>query len=329
MKPAVSRVAIIAAVATAGLIAGCGSEEDVQLRAVAQARAVAAALGDPLDRLGDAAVAARPSRRSSRVTLQAAADGAGDAIREARADLRDIEDTAPRAERRPIREYVDLLGDLEELTQALAAERLSVHDLEVSGERARQAIDDVQLDLPRVETAALAAAVRRSRRRKPVSEGSQAGAPVSSPADSPPAAADPTSYFDYYGPAFRARLPNGSGWSAPASSQPTPGKLFRTSVQGPDGLFAIIDYTPFEAATFGGDYSSKSNVGQTAFGSATRYVFQGGSLPECQRSTCIDYIINDVSSGEGFGVLAGGGSSETAAAVAQTIAESLVPTSIE
>lgn len=315
--------------AAAVTLSGCGAAEEVAAPAGGpEARTVVRSLDAPLDRLRDAAAAARPRSRSSMVRLRATADLAGDAIRRARADLRELEDTAKADQRREIRGYDDALGELDSLAQAMSASRLSVADLEVSGERARQALDDARLDLPAVETAPLAAAVRRSRKRTPALTQAGASAPVgnapSTPA--PSAGAEPVSYFNYYGPAFQARLPSGGGWAAPAQSQPTPGELFRTSVRGPDGLFAIIDYTPFEAATFGGKYSSRTTVGQTAFGSATRYVFQGGSLPECQRAPCVDYIINDASSGQGFGVLAGGGSFETAAAIAQTIAESVTPT---
>ena len=94
-------------------------------------------------------------------------------------------------------------------------------------------------------------------------------------------------------------------------------------MRGPDGLFVIIDYTPFEPAQFGGVRMSKDKVGQTAFGSATRYVFQGGSLPECQRSPCVDYIINDRATGSGFGVLAGGPDFARAKELARTVMESL------
>ena len=133
------------------------------------------------------------------------------------------------------------------------------------------------------------------------------------------------SSFNYEGPAFGARLPNGDGWGRPAQSEPTPGQLFRTSVRGPDGLFVIIDYTPAETPTFRGEYDSRDEVGQTAFGSATRYVFQGGTLPECQRARCVDYLITDASDGSGFGVLAGGPDFDQAMRVAQTVAESVVP----
>lgn len=260
------------------------------------------------------------------VTLRASADRAGDVITRARSDLREIEDGAAVGERRLVREYADALDALGSLADSLAASSLSVNDLEMNGERVRQALIDARLDLPTVQTARLVAAVRRGRRRKPAATQGGVSTPVgNAPASSPPAPAT-LSYSNYYGPAFQARLPSGGEWAAPAQSQPTPGELFRTSVRGPDGLFAIVDYTPFEPAKFGGSYSSKSTVGQTAFGSATRYVFQGGSLPECQRSQCVDYIINDSSTGSGFGVLAGGGSLETASAIAQTIAESVTPT---
>ena len=205
----------------------------------------------------------------------------------------------------------------------MAADPLSPSQLEIAGERARQALQDSATTLPTIDVSGLVAAVRRNAQAKaqngvsaPVGGGSASGG-------SPPQS---VAYTDYSGPAFNAKLPSGGGWLAPAQSQPTPGRLFRTNVRGPNGLFAIIDYTPFEAASFGSNsYQSRTEVGQTAFGSATKYVFQGGRLPECQRSTCVDYIVNDRSTGAGFGILAGGGDFATAAAVAQTIAESVTP----
>jgi hypothetical protein len=91
-------------------------------------------------------------------------------------------------------------------------------------------------------------------------------------------------------------------------------------------MVAIIDYTPFEAATFAGSSQSRRDVGQTAFGSATEYVFQGGALTECQRARCVDYIINDRSSGSGFGVLAGGPDFALAKEIGRTVMESLTAT---
>jgi hypothetical protein len=92
-------------------------------------------------------------------------------------------------------------------------------------------------------------------------------------------------------------------------------------------MFVIIDYTPLEPAVFGGSYQSRRDVGQTAFGQATEYVFQGGRLPECQRAPCVDYIINDPASDSGFAVLAGGTDFEPATEIARTVMESLVPQS--
>jgi serine/threonine protein kinase len=136
----------------------------------------------------------------------------------------------------------------------------------------------------------------------------------------------PVSYMNYSGPGYNAQVPTGADWAAPAQSEPSPGRLYRTSVRGPNGLFAIIDYTPNEKAQFGNyPYQSRTEVGQTAIGSATRYVFTGGKLPECQRSTCVDYIMNDPASGHGFGVLAGGGDFAAASSIARTMAESLTP----
>jgi len=40
-----------------------------------------------------------------------------------------------------------------------------------------------------------------------------------------------------------------------------------------------------EPATFGGSYQSRTEVGQTAFGSVTLYVFQGGVLPRLSGSS--------------------------------------------
>ena len=131
--------------------------------------------------------------------------------------------------------------------------------------------------------------------------------------------------------ALGLRLPGANphrlGWSSASDSQPTPGKLFRTSVRGPNGQFLIIDYTPDEKPAFGGRFISKRQVGQTAFGSATQYIFQGGTLPECQRARCIDYLVADPASSGGFGVLAGGPNFAAAQTIAQTTVESLTPPS--
>jgi hypothetical protein len=57
----------------------------------------------------------------------------------------------------------------------------------------------------------------------------------------------------------------------------------------------------------------------------TEYVFSGGSIPQRQRSRCVDHIINDEARDSGYGVLAGGSDNfELAQNVARRAAESLV-----
>jgi hypothetical protein len=75
---------------------------------------------------------------------------------------------------------------------------------------------------------------------------------------------------------------------------------------------------------FVNSYISREQVGQPAFGSATRYVYQGGSLPECQQSKCVDYIVPDPNSDGGYAVLAGGPDIDVAQAVAARTVDSLV-----
>src|SRR5215211_5319010 len=106
-------------------------------------------------------------------------------------------------------------------------------------------------------------------------------------------------------PGYQAQLPTGGRWSEPSDAEPVPGRLFRTSVRHPGGAFVIIDYTPREKPLFSDAYDSKTTVGQTAFGSATKYVFRGGKFPECQRSRCIDYQVSVPGSPGGLAVLAG------------------------
>ncbi len=153
---------------------------------------------------------------------------------------------------------------------------------------------------------------------------SQSTPTTSTPAPAPVAAPQFTEHSAF---GYQAQIPTGSGWSEASDSQPTPGKLFRTSVRGPNGQFLIIDYTPEEKPAFGGRFISKRQVGQTAFGSATQYIFQGGTLPECQRAKCVDYLVADPASSGGFGVLAGGPDFAVAQTIAQTTVESLTPPS--
>jgi hypothetical protein len=124
---------------------------------------------------------------------------------------------------------------------------------------------------------------------------------------------------------FQAQLPTGRGWSAPATSEPAPGRLFRTTVRGPDGAFVFVDSTPNIKPAFAATYLSKQRVGQTAFGSAVRYVFQDGLFPECRRSRCVDYQISIPGSPGGLAVLAGGPSFALTQRLAATVTASLTP----
>jgi hypothetical protein len=214
--------------------------------------------------------------------------------------------------------------DLQDLTDVLSSRAISITDLELAAERAEQSSQDSVVALPSIDADSLIASLHRYRRSRAAAKARDGvSVPVGSD-ETGPATAAPAAYRSYAGPAFQAQLPSGGGWASPAQPQPTAGRLFRTSVRGPGGLFVIIDYTPSEAATFGGSYESRTQVGQTAFGTATKYVFQGGRLPECQRATCVDYIINDPTGG-GFGVLAGGGNTASSEQIARTVAESVVP----
>jgi predicted Ser/Thr protein kinase len=135
------------------------------------------------------------------------------------------------------------------------------------------------------------------------------------------------SFADYTPSAggYSTEIPRGSGWSPPSETEPTPDRLLRTTINGPDGLVMLIDFTPLEPAQFGGEYDSRRELGQAAFGTMTEYVFSGGAIPQCQRSRCVDYIINDEERGSGYGVLAGGSDNfELAQKVARRAAESLV-----
>ena len=309
---AASSLALTAVALTA---VGCGGNSDVS----SQLDEIADSVERPIERLSQAIDGARASDRASLVELRATAERAGTALADARRDARDLEDSADGANREKVRDLEGALDDYESLADAVSRSTLSAATIEVAAERARQAARDSRVALPTLDATALVAVLRKARGTRAITQGG-ASKPVGPGGSSTPPAR--VSYTDYNGPAFQAKIPTGAGWAAPAQSEPTPGRLYRTNVRGPNGLFVIIDFTPSEAATFNGRYQSKSQVGQTAFGSATRYVFQGGSLPECQRSTCFDYIIN--SGGAGFAVLAGGGSS--ASGIAQTVAESVTPT---
>jgi hypothetical protein len=136
-----------------------------------------------------------------------------------------------------------------------------------------------------------------------------ASAGTATTADPPPeGAAAPVSYRDYTPSTlgYSASIPTGSGWSEPLESEPTAGRLFRTTVDGPDGMLVLIDYTPEEPASFGYNEQSATPVAHPLFDSATAYVFTGGIVPECETAQCIDYILNDSGTKAGYAVLVGG-----------------------
>jgi hypothetical protein len=110
------------------------------------------------------------------------------------------------------------------------------------------------------------------------------------------------------GGGWTAEIPTGGGWSAPTQSQPNgDGSRYTTRVQGPSGMFLIVDTTPSDTPAFGGaPVDSRTTVSAPNFGTATKIVFQGNSnFPECEGGLCVDYLIP--SGGGGFAILAGGG----------------------
>lgn len=318
----VDRVACALAIAAVAFVLGCGGSEP---EVGSKLDDVERSIERPLERLGEAVDEARPASRATLISLRVTAERAEETLDDAQRDLRDLEESSEGVGRERVRDLQAVVADYQSLAAALAGSPISLADLELAGERADQAAREARAEVPEIDAASLIASLRRSRAARAAETDSESGisAPVGPAPPSAPAPTQAFTYTSYSGPAFQARIPTGGGWAAPAQSEPTPGRLFRTSVRGPDGLFVIIDFTPFEAAAFGSSYRSRSAVGQTAFGSATRYVFQGGSLPECQRGTCVDYIING--GGAGFAVLAGGGPEATIAAIAQTVAESVTP----
>jgi hypothetical protein len=140
--------------------------------------------------------------------------------------------------------------------------------------------------------------------------------------------AAPARYSRYF-PAQRrfgylADLPTGNGWLKPAETRPYDSALLRTTVRGPDGMFVLIDRTPDNRPEFSGDFDSSREISNPTFGqSVTEYVFsESESFPECDGSTCVDYLIEDRQGG-GWGVLAGGPNLPLAKEIATTVAESI------
>jgi predicted Ser/Thr protein kinase len=130
---------------------------------------------------------------------------------------------------------------------------------------------------------------------------------------------------DYF---YHAELPAGNGWSKPIESRPTGGDLLRTTVRGPDGALLIIDRTPNEIPSIGGNYESTREVPHPEFGTATEYILsESESIPECAGRQCVDYLIED-GAGGGWGVLGGGPSLPLATEVAARVAKSISATDI-
>ena len=183
---------------------------------------------------------------------------------------------------------------------------------------------DVNAQQAAEETPPKADAAKKSESKESASEDSAAGA---EPPSSGSAPARPARYVPYTPSTFgySTELPAGRGWSEPAETEPTPNRLYRTTVRGPQGFVLIIDYTPLEPAAFGNDFDARRELPHPAFDSMTEYVFSGGNIPECADSTCVDYIVNDEAGGFGYGVLAGGTSDPGLARdVARRVAEGLV-----
>jgi len=118
-------------------------------------------------------------------------------------------------------------------------------------------------------------------------------------------------------------IPTGGGWSEPRETVKKPGELFATELKGPRGTTLIIQHTPLERAVAPRPANASAQIGQPAFGSATEYVFKGGVIPICQRSTCVDYIVNDDASDRGFAVLVGGDDLAYSKEVGRAVMESL------
>lgn len=322
-------------------MAGCGGNAEETVDTGKAARSALRAVEPDLERLARAVRDVDVDDKASLVDIQAAAQRASQTLGDARSDLRDLAegDGVADGDVRRLRVQANAVADLRELADVLAQPKLSSPRIEAAFARVRLAQEDLSadLDVPAINADVLSADLRKARqesaevrsrqaatRRRKRDNAAQTGQP-SRPIGSGGGGASTFGYFSYVGPAFQARVPTGAGWGSPSASEPNPGRLFRTNIRGPGGLFLLIDYTPGEAARFGagGTVYSRSVVGQTAFGAAVRYEFQGGRIAECQRARCIDYIINDGLNGAGFAVLAGGG--PQAAEIARVVAESVVP----
>jgi serine/threonine protein kinase len=94
--------------------------------------------------------------------------------------------------------------------------------------------------------------------------------------------------------------------------------LYRSTWTASDGTTLLIDTTPTSRPSKPPNVQSARLVSHPTFGTARRYVFSGGTLPQCADSTCILYQVRDGSGG--YAVLAGGGDLATAEIVAKKAA---------
>ena len=301
------------------VITACGGGDPAQPSARSQIDRVLKRVEPPLERLSDELDAIDPAERNSLVALRSMARDASEAVQDARDELETVQANTA-AERSMLRDADTALESIDDLAEEIGRDPASTARIERAGADTERALGSFGVGaLPQLSIEALVARLRSERRPPPPNNSESTGS------EAIPVSDGDLTFRNWSGPAFQAKVPTGSGWSTPATTEPTPGELFRTSVRGPNGQFLIIDYTPFESAKFGGSYETMRTVGQTAFGSATEYVFQGGTLPECQRARCIDFLINDPAGGRGFGVLAGGPDFALSRTVAQTVMESVTP----
>lgn len=119
-------------------------------------------------------------------------------------------------------------------------------------------------------------------------------------------------------------MPTGPEWSTKPEYELSPG-LYRTSVFGPRGIESWIDYTSNEKARFsrkGRAIQKRQTIDHPEFGLVEEWVFRGG-LPRCESIPCVDYLMNDATTG--YAVLGGGGDYATARSAARKIALELEP----
>jgi len=145
------------------------------------------------------------------------------------------------------------------------------------------------------------------------------------PRKKPVAHATQVRYRPYATDGYQAQIPNGSSWSQPAQTSFGGGRRVRTAVVGPSGAFVAIDYTPRDKPTFSAAFQSKTSVVLAAIGPATRYVFKGGGVAQCDRWRCVDYQVDVPGTAGGLGVVAGGPDFSLTTDLARTVAESLTP----